>query len=803
MPPILDTIDGLLRAFATRLVLSVAIVTSLLLIRMSTVLTIMMLVLFGAEVVLRGTLLWWRWRHHEARKIEAIVFGVVLLATLSFIPIAGPGSGLLLLGRVARLALLMTYWGPLTRDFVLIALQRERMSQIFLVLGLAAALTGSGAAILRMVDTAHTDIDGDGIEDDHAVEYFDLLWWSVRQVMDPGNLVPTTLNVGVLAVSLVLTTGGLLLIAVLIGMGSSLVEDLVRAGRARPVGLQQHTVVLNVADHSLEVLRNVTSYFEKQVRWRKVALQGKWDERPAFLNPMEFRSFHYRAGRPGDGAALELLNIEDARRVAILASGPDTEADADAVTAVLSARRLNEHAWIVVELNRPSNIPAALKAGQRHTVPVPARRLAALVLTQELVDPGRARLIQDFVSLEGQEIYTCLFGDGVVSHMSNTWTLDRPFAQIRLDVAERHRCLLLGYFVESGDRSTPWLRGISPVLNPPAVDELPTIRGVIALAERFQDVQNAVEAMTARTLPTALCSGAVVPTLPLRIEPEPDLKHVIVLGFHEDTVETVGEMLRLFPSCDITIVGEDEAERTRMRAAFLAERTETGARFEVVARKRLQVRNPDGGVGGTVNVRVADRFADGLFRLGDTDGPVGNLFDYDAAILLAERTRSSDPDGATTLGVLKLLDEWSAAADRRLVRVIAELVDRDKADLLRTHVQELALTESFSFVCTSLLRQNILSHSFFVPGLPPVLHNLITAGDEELFAFQPTQTSGRITFGQMLARMGRRTPPLVPVAVADQGGAILMNPPPEAELEWASLSTIYCLGTVDRAGPSD
>lgn len=792
MHRLLDTIDSILSAFATRMLLSIAIIASLIPASMPLGWQIGFLVLFGLELLARTGLFVYRRRSGQHRPLDSLILLVDLLAVVSFVP--GAAVGVLRWGRVARLLLLLTYWGPLAKDFVAAGLRQERLSQIMLVSALACALTGVGAAALRFVDTTGADIDGDGAADSARPGFADLLWWSYRQVQDPGNLIPTTSNVGLMVLSLALTLGGLMLIAVLIGIGASLVEDLARAGRQRKVGLRSHTVVLNVDEGSAGVLEQMRRYLSQQARWRKIALQGSTTERPDFLDRFEFRSFMYRAGKPASASALEMLDIAAARRVAVLASSPTAEADADAVTAVMSARMLNPEAWIVVELNRPANIPAALKAGRVHTVPVPARRLAALVLSQELMDPGRASLVKDFVALSGHEIYSALLGDGSLDDLPPTVTVGAPFGALRRWALREHRCLLLGYFAEEPERvGTPWLRGLHPVLNPVA-DSKPRIRGLIGLAAGYDSLASAARALAQDRGPTADVEEA--PTaLPVEAETLWVPETVIVLGFHEHTVETVGELLRIFPECEVTIVGKDEAERTEMRSTFLAEHTETGAHFEAPQKKVIQLCTADGTACGRVNIRVGDRYADGLFRPGDKSGPVGNLFDYDGAILLAEPEGSSDPDAATILGLLKLLDDWGDG-EHRLKQIVGELADPTKAGLLKSRVADLRLQRRFSFVCTSELREQILSHSFFVPGLPPVLHNLITAGEEEIGALAPTTDEGTVVWETLVVNLGRRRPPIVPLAVEQEDGCLSINPEPDARFEWATIRTIYCLVTV-------
>ncbi|MFT5431470.1 MAG: hypothetical protein ACI9OJ_002166 [Myxococcota bacterium] len=795
MPHRLEKLAALLGAFGTRLLLSVAIVVSIIVQDLPVWAQWAFLILFSGEVVARSVLMAWKVRNGRTDLGGIIVLLVDVLATLSFVPFAAAGSDLLRFGRIARLVLLLTYWGPLARDFVRIALQRERLSQLMLVAGLATVLVGAGASVLRLIDTTGLDVDGSGSQPGVGAprpNFVQLLWWAVRQVWDPGNLVPSADNASLALVSLVLTAGGLLLIAVIIGIGATLVEDLVRVGRTRPVNLYGHMVVLNVGDDARGVLLNIRSYFKKQLGRRAVAVQGTGEERPAFLDEEAFRGFVYRRGSPAERSALELLDVGNARRIAILSPGEGAAADAEAVTAVMSARMLNEDAWIVVELNRPSNISAALNAGRARTIPVPARRLAALVLAQELVDPGRARLLLSLVSLEGHELYTCIFADGRVRDLDATLTLDRPFDVLRRQVMEEHRVLLLGYFVDNDDDHRTWLRGMREVLNPPAGVIPPPIRGVFALATRFNDLEDAVRAIHRRDLsdvapPIACPAPPLTPDVPL------SPRRVIVLGFHADTVETVGELLRTFPRCEVTIVGADEAERNRMRASFLGERTETGATFSAPNKKKLVVNQRDGTVCGVINIRVADRYAEGMYIPDDRSGPVGSVFDYDGAIVLAERDGRAHPDAATVLAILKMADNWNH--NKRLQLVVAELTDSDKTQLLRARVSELELDAHCTFVCTSELRQDILNHSFFVPGLPPVLHDLMTAGDQEIFAFHSQGGGSPMTFGDLVSQLQVGSPPLVPLGVLGLDGHLLVNPPPDHMLHWADIRTVYCLGT--------
>ena len=794
MGRLVDIAEALLSAFATRVVLSVAILASLIPAELGVGVQLGFLALFGIEVLIRIVLMGTRIRRRLVRPSEVILLLVDVMATLSFVPGLASGASVLRLGRVARLALLLGYWGPLGRDFLQIALQRERMSQILLVTGMAALLTGAGAAVLRVADTTGIDADGDGATDTQRPDFADLLWWSFRQVEDPGNLVPSTGNIALMLVSLALTIGGLLLVAFLIGIGATLVEDLVRAGRQRPVGLRGHTVVLNVDEQRQGVLEQIAHYFQKQILGRRVALQGRAFEPPAFLSPRLFRGFAYRSGTPGDEAALRMLDVPRARRVAILAPGWSAEADAEVLAATISARRLATDAWIVAELNRPTNIHAALRAGQAGTIPVPARRLAALVLMHELIDRGRASVFSELVALEGDEVYTAVFGDGTLSSLPHTICLTGGVAAARWSMLNEFGCLLIGYLAEAGPDRGPWTWNLQPILNPEATD-VATVRGLIALAPRFATLRDAARALAdpggGSDIPSLPAMGAPLPLAP--VSPEPP-SQVLVLGFHDDTVEMVAELLRTFPGTEITIVGDDESARYGMREAFLSERIETGARFEDDGPKRLLLRERDGAPCGVVNVRVADRYTDGMYRPGDETGRVGNVFRYDAAVLLEDRSGTGDPDAATVLGVLKILDR-ARGEGQRLKRVVAEVSDGAKAALLRQRVEEDGASSRFAFVGTRRLADQILAQCFFVPGLPQVLHNLLTVGDQEIFTLRPTTRTGTITFGELLVALGGQSPPMVPLGILDTEGQVRLNPPVTEPLAWDHMEALYCLGT--------
>lgn len=785
----LQTINSLLNAYPTRVVLSIAIIASIIPAELGLGLRLTFGLFFGTEVLLRLTVLGHQLRQGKRAWGAAVVLALDLAATISFLPFEGQTAEVLRLGRVARLMLLLAYWGPLVRDFILIALQRERLSQILLVGGLSALLTGAGAAALRVIDTTGADIDGDGAPDASKPNLAALLWWSFRQVQDPGNLVANTHNnLALLLLSLALTAAGLLLMAFLIGIGATLVEDLMAASRQRAVGLRQHIVLLNLGEHNWRVIGQIRDYFSKQVWWNKVALQGDWPQRPGFLDALEYRSFHYRRGHAAEEDTLLRLDVPHAQNVAVLSAGPTEADDARTVAAAMSVRRLTADAWVVAELNRPSNIPAALRAGTTRMVPVPARRLASLVLAQEVTSPGCGQLVEEMVSLRGREIYTSIFGEVKLSELPPNLALGMTFSQLQQAALHSHEALLIGLFQEEGVHRSPWIRGVAPLLNPQ--QDPPSARGLIAIAPQYDNLQNFSIDLARGRLAAPALNPLPLPNLLAR--PKPPVRRALVLGFHDDAVEMVAELLLHYPALEVTIVGDNEPDRAFMRESFLAERMESGARFEVVSPKQVQLVNGQGEANGVVHLRVADRFGPGMFVPGDASGRVGSAFDYDAAIFLADALEEGAQDAATVLSVLKLL-EATPGPTHRLSLVVAEIEDGNTGRLLQEQTSASESPIRFSYVHTRELREQILTHAFFVPGLAPVLHNLVTRGRDEIVTYTARGAEGAVSFGELVGAFAQQRPRAIPLAISTRDGELYVSPPSGQRFSWSEVDMLYCL----------
>ena len=791
MKSFFDSLEVALSSFAARVLLSVLIIASLVPREISPGTAAVFLFVFGCEALMRSTLLLRAIRFKKVTLLQCLVLGVDILATTSFLPAMLESGQILRIGRIARLLLLLAYWGPLFRDFFRIALQRERLSQMVLIGGLAALLSGIGAGVLRVLNATGVDINGDGLADGPTgnIPFVDLLWWTFQQVEDPGNLVQSTSNTGILLLSLGLTASGLLLVAFIIGVGTTLVEDLIKASLQRNVRLTQHTVVLNISDETHGLLNQIVHYFRKQVRWRKVALLGSTPERPAFLYGRTFRSFRYRHGKATDLLALKRLDIHTARRVAILADPASKDSDATVVTATLSARQLSKTAWIVAELQNPTNIKTALTAGQAHTLPVPATRLASLVLSQALLDPSRALLFEDLVSLSGQELYTAILGDGLLSDLPEETLLPGSFRQLREQVYHDHNCLLIGYIQDHQSGPCTWLWGLDPILDLSA-DPSGPIRGLIGIAERFENLHQATRSLFQAAKPPLVRSPSLSIKTPL-VAPAAPLQRLLVLGFNPEAGEALGEIMILFPGCEITIACPTPTHLNRTSDGLRGDRLNGGRTFNAQGERRFTLSPSPKDNTSHIILKSVKPNDDALFDE-NTGGnlDVGSVYDYDGLFFLAGS--SGERDSTTVLGLLKLLEGWKRP-DVRLNRVIVEIFDPAKSALVRPKVAAHPLAPRFTLVQTQQLRHQILNHSLFAPGLSPVLYNLLTSSPQTLETLSLQDHSGPFTFDQLIRSLGDLTPPRLPIALVDPDGEVVVNPSRHRSLQFEHCSAVHCI----------
>lgn len=404
-----------------------------------------------------------------------------LLALLSFVPslvgIEGAETRWLRLFRLTRMLLLLSYWAPLVRDVWTVMLRRERAKQVALMGAIVLALSFAGAVVLEQVHSRNdqlVDYDGDDIYgydefgeplDPDDQKFFVHLWWSFRQVQDPGNMLASPSHAAAVIVSLGLTVSGLFMVSFLIGLGTDVVQELMVLARLRPPGLRGHTIIVNINVSTQQLLHELLGYSRKLVpggrrlswRWigqllrsRQKGVQagrflviGRSDDPPDFLRQPELARITYRQASVEDETFLVRADVLDSQRVVLLADFDAADPDAATIQALLtitgSLRDADEDSrrrdsltgqssqpkrarLLIAEVLDESNIPAARAAitgsGKRRNpnsrettraFVVPSERLIALFMACVTRRPGVGQLLEALLTSSGQELYTMFF----------------------------------------------------------------------------------------------------------------------------------------------------------------------------------------------------------------------------------------------------------------------------------------------------------------------------------------------------------------------------------------------------------
>lgn len=390
------TAARLLGRVETRLVLSAAIIVSLLPFGWAMRLDGLFFLLFLFEFVLRallifrgealyahGTLRGATPTHAQLAQVRGwqtpswgtlLLLLLDLLALLSFVPtlvgLDAAETRWLRLFRLSRMLLLLSYWAPLVRDLWAVMRRQERAQQVVLMGFIVLALSFAGAVVieqLHLPSDIPVDYDGDQIHGvDEAGEsldpddsnFFVHLWWAFRQIQDPGNMLNSPKHAAAVVVSLALTIFGLFLVSFLIGLGTDVVRELMALARLRPPGLRGHTIIVHIDPSTQQLLHELLTYSKKllpsgglSLRWLGQLLRntkrglrgsqylvvGRSPDPPDFLRPPNLvHVVAYRQVQLDEESLHARTDVVEAQRVVLLADLHAADPDADTIQTLLT-----------------------------------------------------------------------------------------------------------------------------------------------------------------------------------------------------------------------------------------------------------------------------------------------------------------------------------------------------------------------------------------------------------------------------------------------------------------------------------
>jgi len=279
---------------------------------------------------------------------------------------------------------------------------------LMLLLGAATLVFVLILAVVVYVSHAYPD-------DSAEADFLDVLWGNLMRTLDPGTMGGDT-GWGFRALMLVVTIGGLIIVASLIGIVSgafdSKVEEL-RKGRSRVLE-SDHTLILGWSPKVFTLIAELSIANESRRRAAIVVLADVDEVEMEEAIRSEVGSTGRtrvicRRGDPMNLHDLELGSPREARSIVLLASAGDDDPDSTVIKTALALtnnpERPTRDYHIVGELEHPGNLEAARLVGRHEIHWVLASELISRVTVQTCRQSGLSVVYTELLDFGGDEIY--------------------------------------------------------------------------------------------------------------------------------------------------------------------------------------------------------------------------------------------------------------------------------------------------------------------------------------------------------------------------------------------------------------
>ena len=360
------------------------------------------------------------------------------------------------------------------------------------------------------------------------------LFNSLLHAMDPGTVAGDDGKWPFLALMLLLTIAGLLIVSALIGvLATGLDRKIEELRKGRSVVLERdHTLVLGWSETVFTVLSELAIANENEPDPSVVILADR--DRVEMEDAIRVKAGDLRntrvicrTGSPVDLSDLRIASPESARAVIILSPEDEGDPDSQVIKTLLaltrSPGRRDTPYRIVAEIHDPSNMEAARLVGGDEAVLVDKRETISRLLVQSSRQRGASLVYIDLLDFEGDEVY-----------MHRDPSLDGLTFRDALLAYEE--CAVIG------------VRAFGKIsLNPPADQEIVPGSEVVAIAE---DDSRLAGAGRARPV---VDEEAIVAAQRTPDEPA----HVLILGWNARTGSVINEFARyLTEGSSVTVVAD-------------------------------------------------------------------------------------------------------------------------------------------------------------------------------------------------------------------------------------------------------
>ncbi|CAN1804583.1 Ion channel DMI1 [Linum perenne] len=244
--------------------------------------------------------------------------------------------------------------------------------------------------------------------------FTDALWLSWTFVADSGNHADRV-GIGPRIVSVSISSGGMLIFAMMLGLVSDAISekvDSLRKGKSEVIE-KDHILILGWSDKLGSLLKQL-AIANKSIGGGVVVVLAERDKEEMEIDiaKLEFdfmgTSVICRSGSPLILADLKKVSVSKARAIIVLASDENADqSDARALRVVLSLTGVREglRGHVVVEMSDLDNEPLVKLVGGDLIETVVAHDVIGRLMIQCALQPGLAQIWEDILGFENAEFY--------------------------------------------------------------------------------------------------------------------------------------------------------------------------------------------------------------------------------------------------------------------------------------------------------------------------------------------------------------------------------------------------------------
>ncbi len=288
----------------------------------------------------------------------------------------------------------------------------------FMSKGTIALIGGLGVVSLLVILIAAaiislTGINQEGVPD--KMNFGEAAWESLMRTLDAGTMGGDT-GLAFRLVMLGVTFGGIFIVSALIGILNNGIEGKIeelRKGRSRVIE-RNPTVILGWSSQIFPIISELVVANENQAKPRIVILGDKdkiemEDEIRDRVEDTKNTLVICRTGSPIDPGDLDMVSVQTARSIIVIAPEEDDDPDSSVIKTVLaitnSPHRRKEPYHIVAEIRDPRNMEAARMVGRSEAELVLVGDLISRITVQTCRQSGLSVVYTELLDFGGDEIY--------------------------------------------------------------------------------------------------------------------------------------------------------------------------------------------------------------------------------------------------------------------------------------------------------------------------------------------------------------------------------------------------------------